>query len=86
MIYSFFHTQADVKLAADGRSATLTDKWKKLTVKLEAPAGATFTVMPAEPLPTSPQIEKQASNDKRRKLAIRLEKVEATTITVRFEH
>jgi len=83
-VWSFFHTEADVKLADDRRSATLTDKGKKLTVKLESPDAATFTVMPAEPLPSSPQIEKQADNSKRRKLAIRLEKVESTRIEVLF--
>ena len=84
-VWSFFHTEADVKLAGDRRSATLTCKGKKLTVMLEGPGGAIFTVMAAEPLPSSPQIQKQADNSKRRKLAIRLGQVTSTAITVRFE-
>ncbi len=84
-VWSFFHTEADVELAADRRSAALTDKGKRLTVKLAGPPGAAFTAMPAEPLPGSPRIEKQADNSRRRKLAIRLDEVTSATLTVRFE-
>ena len=44
-------------------------------VGLLAPAGATFTVRPAEPLPNSAHPEKNGNNDRYRKLAIQLKSV-----------
>lgn len=83
-VWSFFHTEAKVEIAGDKRSATLTDHGKKLTVRLLAPDGATLTAMPAEPLPSSPQIKKQAENNKFSKLAVRLEGITSTRIEVQF--
>jgi hypothetical protein len=51
----FMHTEAEVAVAADGRTATLTRGGRTLTARLLSPAaGATFSVMPAASLPTSP--------------------------------
>ncbi len=74
-IWWFLHTEADVSLSEDGQLATLQQNGKQLTVSLARPVGATFEVMPAEPLPTSPNPELQASNEGRRKLAIHLQGV-----------
>jgi hypothetical protein len=84
-IWSFFHTTADVKLAADGRLATLTQDGKSLKVSLASPANAVFEVMSASPLPTSPNPSVQNANKGRRKLAVHLNGVESATIEVRFE-
>ena len=83
-VWSFFHTEAKVEIAGDKRSATLTDQGKKLTVRLMAPDGATLIAMPAEPLPSSPQIKKQADNKKLSKLAVHLEGITSTKMEVQF--
>lgn len=59
----FMHTRASVELSPDGRSATLTQGGQRLTATLESPADARFTVMPASPLPTSPDPQGQNPND-----------------------
>lgn len=60
----FMHTQAKVAVADDGRSATLTQDGKTLTVKIaQGPAAARFTVMAAQPLPSSPHPQGQNPNN-----------------------
>jgi len=83
-VWSFFHTKAQVEISGDKRSATLTDNGKKLTVRLLAPDGATLIAMPATPLPSSPQIKKQANNNKFSKLAVHLEGITSTRMAVQF--
>jgi hypothetical protein len=84
-LWWFLHTEAKVALSDGGRTATLTQKGKAFTVRLAEPLGAAFTVMASEPLPTSPNPKKQASNSKRRKLALNLHGVQATRIQVALE-
>ena len=81
-IWWFLHTEADVSLSEDRQLATLRQNGKRLTVSLAKPAGAAFEVMPAAPLPTSPNPELQASNEGRRKLAIHLQGVTALDLLV----
>jgi len=81
-IWSFFVTDADVSLAADGRSATLAKGGKKLTVALLSPPHARLSIMPAEPLPTSPNPAGQRENPGVRKLTVRLKDVSSAKITV----
>jgi hypothetical protein len=50
----FMHTDAAVKVEADGMTATLTKGGETLTARIASPAGAKFTVSEAKPLPTSP--------------------------------
>ncbi|QOV89295.1 heparinase II/III domain-containing protein [Humisphaera borealis] len=50
----FMHTGAKVAIAADGKTATLTQGGQTLTARLVGPANAKFTVTQARPLPTSP--------------------------------
>jgi hypothetical protein len=84
-LWWFLHTEAQVKLGADGRTATLSQRGKTFTVRLQQPAGAAFTVMDCQPLPTSPNPSSQADNRGRRKLALHLAGVQATRIQVTLE-
>lgn len=84
-LWWFLHTEAQVTLSDGNRTATLTQKGKRFTVRLEEPKDGAFTVMACEPLPTSPNPEKQASNSKRRKLALHLKDVRATRVQVALE-
>jgi hypothetical protein len=55
-VWWFMHTQADVVLADDGRSATLRRGGRQVSVSLlDAPDGAKLSVMAAERLPSSPE-------------------------------
>jgi hypothetical protein len=62
-VWWFAHTQADVAIADDGRSATLTRGGRTLRVVLHEPAGARLAMMPARPLPGSPDPADQNPND-----------------------
>ncbi len=83
-LWWFAHTPADIDLAPDGRTATLRIDDRRMTATLVEPADARFDVRKAQPLPTSPNPEKQAAN-RFRKLAVHLPGVTATRIVVRFE-
>ncbi len=80
-LYWFMHTQASI--TPNGKTATLTQNGKTLTAEIVSPANATFTVMDAQPLPTSPTPE-QADNKNRRKLTIHLTNVTDLTIKVKL--
>jgi len=82
-VWWFWHTEAQVALGDDGRSAVLTQDGKSVRVEIVSPEAAAFTVMPAQPLGTSPNPKEQNPNKDVRKLAIHLEKVEDVTIAVR---
>ena len=84
-IWSFFHTRAEVELAPDRRTATLMQKGKSLRVRLVQPAGASFELMAAGPLPDSPDPAMQTPNQGLRKLAMHLTDAMDARITVRFE-
>lgn len=83
-IWWFLHTDADVK--CEGAKATLTKNGAQLTATIVSPAGATFAVMPAEPLPSSPhpprQQVKHASAAHPQKLAVRLENASEVRLVV----
>jgi len=82
-LYWFMHTQADVQIDKNGKTATLSQNGKQLTAKLLSPKQAAFTVMPAAPFPTSPNPE-QADNKGRQKLTIHLNDAKDLTIKVQF--
>ena len=84
-IWSFFHTEAQVELSGDRRSALLRQGDKTLRASLALPADAVFEVKPAEPFPGSPNPAKQESNENRRKLAVHLSGAKDVEIAVRFE-
>lgn len=82
-IYWFMHTKASIDVIEDGRAALLAQNDKKLYVKmLEAPAGAVFSVMNAEPLPGTPNPEGQTINHDVRKLTIRLTDAQETNLSL----
>jgi hypothetical protein len=83
-VWWFLHTTAQVDLSEDGRMAALRQNGKRLTVQIDAPAGASFEVMEACPLLSSPNPEIQADNAGRRKLAIHLEGVTDLYLEVRM--
>ncbi len=81
-LWWFLHTEADVALGNQGRTATLSRSGKTFTVQLQEPARAAFEVMDCNPLPSSPNPKPQAGNGGRRKLAIHMKNVQATHIRV----
>lgn len=83
-LWWFMHTEAKIAIAADGRSAVLERETAKLHVRILAPAKARFEVRPAAPLPTSPDPERQARNDKARKLTIHMAGVTDLRLAVLF--
>ncbi|MGD8239120.1 MAG: heparinase II/III family protein [Armatimonadota bacterium] len=84
-VWWFAHTGAEVELSDDKATATLAQGGKELRARLVEPEGTGFVVMDAEPLPTSPQLTRQASNKGRRTLAIHLTDVTKLRVTVRFD-
>lgn len=80
----FMHTQAsNITVAADGKSAILTQGTARLWVKiLSGPGTAKIAVMPATPLPTSPNPSGQNPNTGIQKLAIHMTGVTSTTLSV----
>ncbi len=84
-IWSFFHTEAEIELSEDKRTAILRQDGQTLTARLGLPANAIFRILPAKPFPISPNPHIQASNQDRRRLAVGLAKVTNTVIAVRFE-
>lgn len=92
-IYWFAHTDADISLAEDGKSAVLIRNGKKMLVRLCAQAGAEstgmpegmkFEVMDAVPLPTSPVVPGQNPNKGIRKLSLHAEQFCEGNICVEF--
>ena len=81
----FMHTNADIEISKDGKTAKLNQDGKKLWVKLLNPkTNYQFTVMNAEPLPSSPNPEGQEKNLSLKKLTIRLEKINNERLAVLF--
>jgi len=84
-LWWFMHTGTAVSVGPDGRTATLSQSgygFKRLWCALMSPSEATFTVMDAKPLPSSPKPSGQASNEGFQKLAIHLRLTVPTTISV----
>jgi hypothetical protein len=83
-VWWFLHTEAEVELNDQMRTATLRANGKRVVVKIEAPTEACFQIMDARPLPSSPNPQLQASNEGRRKLSICLTGVVALKLLVRI--
>ena len=89
-VYWFMHTNADITLSADGKGALLEINGKRLYVRINAGStDAAFSVMPIEPLPTSPNPPKQkgefmAAYTGDKKLAIHMNNVTDITLSVEF--
>ncbi|MEF2245768.1 S-layer homology domain-containing protein [Paenibacillus sp. IITD108] len=83
-LYWFMHTRADIELKQNGTIALLSQDGRQLAVEILSPVNASFSVMPAEPLPTSLNPAGQTRNVGVQKLAIHLEEVKEAAITVRM--
>jgi|GEM_PF-5307923 len=82
-IWWFAHTRANITIAADGRSAILEQNGKKLSVTLHDDQNLQLTVMPASPLPSSPN-PSQSRNDGLQKLAIHGTGASSYAVSVSF--
>lgn len=88
--YWFMHTEADIQVSADGKSAIFSKGGEKLWVGLDSdarneagePIAVRFDVMDAEPLPESPNPPKQNQNAGIRKLFMKLDQVKEMRLTV----
>ena len=71
-LYWFAHTEAEIELLEDGRSAVLEINGKQLLAEIlsDEQCGVKWTVMDPKPLPDTPIIAGQAQNEGIRKLAI----------------
>ena len=78
------HTQGDVTLSQDGKTAYITKSG--VTIRLDIldseNAGATFGIMDALPLDTTPWLEGQGTNDNYQKLFIHWDSVQNFTLSV----
>ncbi len=85
-VWWFAHGDAgtDYQIAAGGREVVLTRNGKLCRAVLLSPAGATFEVLPARPLPTSPDPPMQHQNKGLKKLAVHLPQAANVTISVLF--
>jgi len=84
VVWWFAHTKADITLASNARPALLVRPEGDLHAEIIAPSEARFLVMPAAPLPASPNPDIQNKNIGIRKLAVVLSNVEKTRLTIRF--
>ena len=84
-MYWFAHTDADIEISSDGKSATLTKNGKKIKAYIVNGDEATFSVMDAAPLATSPQVPDQdAIADNVKKLTIHIEECKEIDLCVVF--
>ncbi|WP_197479979.1 CBM96 family carbohydrate-binding protein [Paenibacillus swuensis] len=83
-IWWFMHTKAEIKIAADGKSAMLQMGRKRMHAQILSPDPAQFLVMDSKPLWSSPAPAKQIVNSGVQKLAIRLKEAGNSRISVLF--
>ena len=83
-LYWFAHTKADISLSSDKKTATLTIDGKTLLAQIASPSNATFSVMDATPLSTSPNPSGQNANEGYKKLTIKLTNITSASISVVF--
>jgi len=83
-LWWFAHGDTNTQMtpSADGRSVVMERNGKVCVAKLLSPAGAKFEVLPATPLPTSPNPDIQQKNAGISKLAIHFDQVRNVTISV----
>lgn len=81
-IYWFAHTEGQIEVAPDGKSATVELNGKKLLCEIAHGDGATFSVLDAVPLPSSPKVEGQNSNAGIKKLTIHVENTKELNLMV----
>jgi hypothetical protein len=84
-VWWFLHTRAHIRSGSGGRTLTLSQRGKTMSLRLLAPSPATFEWGPAQPLPGSPHPPGQAANQGVTRVAIHLRDVRDTVIRVAFE-
>lgn len=80
-MYWFMHTECDVKIKSDGKHAVLKGDTKNMHLRIDSNVDATFTVMDARLLPTSPTSDSSYNNGYK-KLAIHLTDVVDLSLAV----
>ncbi len=84
-IYWFMHTQQEIDISSDGKTARIHGNGKDMIARLTCDNDAVFSVMEAKSMESSPANPSTAySNDAYQKLTIKLEDVINATITVEF--
>jgi hypothetical protein len=83
-LWWFAHTPAQIRISAEGQTATLNQGGKTLIAQILSPSKASFRVMDAAPLPSSPQPAKQNANRGISKLVIHIQNATDLRITVLF--
>jgi hypothetical protein len=81
-LWWFMHTPASARIGDDGRTAALEQDGKQLRAEILSPEGAKFQLLDAQPLPSSPHPERQAKNERVRKLAIHLNGISDSRLAV----
>lgn len=83
--YWFMHTDAEITISDDGKSAILAKGGKSITAKIIcAYDDAVFSVAEAKPLASSPNPAVQQSTDYGKKLAINISGVQSISLAVLF--
>ena len=86
-VWWLMHTPAAVRVADDGQTATLTLAGESLRVSIiesKGATGASFEVLDAAPLPTSPNPKGQEKNAPVKRLAIRMRAAESLDLRIEF--
>jgi len=81
-VWWFLHTPAAVLLAADKKSAILTQNSRRWQARLVQPGNATFELLKARPLPLSPHPLRQGDNSRVQKLAIKVKQAKEVRLAV----
>lgn len=81
-LYWFMHTQCEVEVAEDGKSAVVKGQYRDMHVYLLEDVPGTFSVMDAAPLESSPKNDEQSVNKGIRKLAFHVENVTDMTLAI----
>jgi hypothetical protein len=81
-VWWFMHTRSEVNLSPDKKTATLGTAGARMVARILGPETASFEVMAAQPLPTSPNPAMQNKNEGVRKLAIHVAEVKDARLAV----
>jgi hypothetical protein len=83
-VWWFMHTPAAIQIEDGGHSAILKQFGTEVRAELLSPTNASFQIMDAQPLPSSPHPERQAKNEAVKKLAIHLIGIKDVRLAVRL--
>ncbi len=83
-VYWFMHTQCPITILEDGKTAKIEGKYRDMYVYLLQDVDGVFSVMDAKPLPTSPTVAGQQTNDGFQKLCFKADNVSEMTLSIAF--